>query len=98
MVAQTQLEPTGTREPTWLGAHPIVGAAVITVLTGLGLQLTHLIDFEERMSGVVGWTLQLQILDFGFRTFFGVLVVLVILPFLFGHIRNRPWLRRYIRL
>ncbi len=97
MVAQTQLEPTETREPTWLGAHPLAGAVVITVLTGLGLQLTHVIDFDERMADVVGWTLLVQILDFGFRTFFGVLVVLVILPFLFGHVRNRPWLLRYLR-
>ncbi|MDJ0924519.1 MAG: CPBP family intramembrane metalloprotease [Acidimicrobiia bacterium] len=97
MVAQTRLEPNGTLEPTWLAAHPLAGSAVITVLTGLGLQLTHLVDFEERMSSVVGWTLWLQIIDFGFRNIFGVLVVLIILPYLFGHVRNRPWFVRYLR-
>jgi membrane protease YdiL (CAAX protease family) len=97
MITQTRLEPQGTRGPTWLAAHPIAGSVVITVLTGLGLQLTNLIDFEERMSTVVGWTLRLRFIDFGFRTVFGVLVVLIILPFLSGHLRHRPWLLRYVR-
>ncbi len=37
------------------GGYPIVGSVAITVLTGLGLQLTYLIGFQEHMSGVVGW-------------------------------------------
>ena len=72
-----------------MGAHPIAGSVAITVLTGLGLQLTHLIDFEERMSAVVGWTLQLRSIDFGFRMVLGALVVLVLLggAFLGGPLR-----------
>ena len=81
----------------WLQAHPIVGSAVITLLTGLGLQLTHLVDFQDRIATVVGWSLWVRFLDFGFRTIFGVLVVLLILPLLFGHLRHRPWLFRYLR-
>ena len=53
----------GLTEVAWLVAHPIAGAVVITVLTGLGLQLTHLIDFEERMSAV--WELTRLCLQWG---------------------------------
>ena len=56
MITRTRRELQGTRGPTILAAHPITGSVVITVLTGLGLQLTNLIDFDERMSTVVGWT------------------------------------------
>jgi membrane protease YdiL (CAAX protease family) len=97
MITRTRLELQGTRGPIWLADHPITGSVVITVLTGLGLQLTNLIDFDERMSTVVGWTLRLRLIDFGFRMVFGVLVVLIALPFLLGHLRNRPWLLRYLR-
>jgi membrane protease YdiL (CAAX protease family) len=97
MLTQTRLETEGIRGPTWLGAHPIVGSVVITVLTGLGLQFTNLIDFDERMAAVVGWTLRLRLIDFGFRMVFGVMVVLLVLPFLLGHLRHRPWFLRYLR-
>ncbi len=97
MITRTQLDPNGARGSTWLGEHPIAGSVAITVLTGLGLQLTHLVDFQERVAAVVGWNLWLRFIDFGFRTICGVLVVLIILPFLFGYRRDPPWLLRYLR-
>jgi membrane protease YdiL (CAAX protease family) len=97
MTGRTRFGSKGPTEATWLGAHPIAGSIVITVLTGLGLQLTHLIDFEERMSAVVGWTLRLRFIDFGFRMVLGALVVLILLPLLFGYLQRRPWFLRYLR-
>jgi len=90
------LEPTETR-PTWLAAHPIAGSLTIAVLTGLALQLTHMIDFQERVAEVVGWNLSVRFIDFAFRTVLGALTVLAVLPRLFGHMGRRHWFPGYLR-
>lgn len=86
---------TETRN-AWLGDHPIAGSVVIALLTGIALQLTHMIDFQERVAEVVGWTVSVRFIDFGFRTAMGALVVLAVLPRLFGYARSRPWFGEYL--
>ena len=90
------LELTETRR-TWLADHPIAGCLVIAVLTGVALQLTHMIDFQERIAGVVGWNVSVRFIDFAFRTVLGALTVLALLPWLFGHVGRRPWFPNYLR-
>ncbi|MDH4116323.1 MAG: CPBP family intramembrane metalloprotease [Acidimicrobiia bacterium] len=85
---------TGT---SWLGKHPIAGSAVIAALTGVALQLTHMIDFQERVAALVGWNLSVRFVDFGFRMALGAVVVLELLPWLFGYMRSRTWFRGYLR-
>jgi membrane protease YdiL (CAAX protease family) len=92
----TELEPTEA-PPSWLGDHPIAGSVAITVLTGVALQLTHMIDFQDRVAEVVGWNVSVRFIDFGFRTILGALVVLAVLPWLFGHTGRRGWLGSYLR-
>jgi membrane protease YdiL (CAAX protease family) len=82
---------------TWFAAHPLSGALLVTVLTALGLQLTHMIGFQERVAELVGWTLRVRFLDFAFRNVLGALVVIAVLPYLFGHLRRRQWFRPYRR-
>jgi membrane protease YdiL (CAAX protease family) len=85
------------RRTVWLGDHPIAGSAVIALLAGLALQLTHMIDFQERVAEVVGWNVSVRFVDFGFRMALGALAVLAVLPWLFGFVRARPWFGRYLR-
>jgi membrane protease YdiL (CAAX protease family) len=82
---------------SWLGRHPIAGSVVIAVLIGTALQLTHIIDFEERVAELVGWNVSVRFIDFGFRMVLGAAVVLGLLPWLFGHLRSRPWFGGYLR-
>jgi membrane protease YdiL (CAAX protease family) len=82
---------------SWLGKHPIAGSAVIAALTGVALQLTHMIDFQERVAALVGWNLSVRFVDFGFRMALGAVVVLGLLPWLFGYTRSRPWFGGYLR-
>ena len=91
-----ELEPTQTRT-TWLGDHPIAGSVAITLLTGAALQLTHLIDFQDRVAELVGWNVSVRFVDFAFRTLLGAVTVLAVLPWLFGHVGRRPWLGNYLR-
>lgn len=89
---------SGRAEPriSWLGKHPIAGSAVITALTGVALQLTHVIDFQERAAALVGWNLSVRFADFGFRMALGAAVVLGLVPWLFGYMRSRPWFAGYL--
>ena len=82
---------------SWLGKHPIAGSVVIAALTGVALQLTHVIDFQERVAVLVGWNLSVRFVDFGFRMVLGAAVVLGLLPWLFGYVRSRPWFGGYLR-
>jgi membrane protease YdiL (CAAX protease family) len=70
---------------------------VIAALTGVALQLTHVIDVQERVAALVGWNLSVRFVDFGFRMTLGAVVVLGLLPWLFGYIRPRPWFGGYLR-
>ena len=92
----TDSRPTET-ETSWLGNHPIVGSATVAALTGVALQLTHMIDFQERVAALVGWNLSVRFVDFGFRMALGAVVVLGLLPWLFGYVRSRPWFGDYLR-
>lgn len=82
---------------TWFATHPLSGGLLITSLTGLGLQLTHIIDFQVRVAELVGWTLRVRFIDFAFRNVLGALVLVAVLPYLFGHLRRREWFRPYRR-
>ncbi len=82
---------------SWLGNHPIAGSAVIAALTGVALQLTHVIDFQDRVAALVGWNLSVRFADFGFRMALGAVVVLGLLPSVFGYVRSRPWFGSYLR-
>ncbi|MDJ0954419.1 MAG: CPBP family intramembrane metalloprotease [Acidimicrobiia bacterium] len=82
---------------SWLGKHPIAGSLVIATLTGVALQLTHMIDFQERVAAVVGWNVSVRFIDLGFRTVLGAVVVFGLLPWLFGYVRSRPWFGSYLR-
>ncbi len=82
---------------SWLGKHPIAGSVVIAALTGVALQLTHMIDFQERVAELVGWNLSVRFIDFGFRMVLGATVLFGLLPWLFGYLRSRPWSGRYLR-
>ncbi|MDJ0665597.1 MAG: CPBP family intramembrane metalloprotease [Acidimicrobiia bacterium] len=84
-------------EISWLGRHPIAGSVVIAALTGVALQLTHMVDFQERIAELVGWNVSVRFIDFGFRMVLGATALLVLLPWLFGYVRSRPWLRSYLR-
>lgn len=54
-------------------------------------------EIDRRLKAHVRSASFLQSPSFGFRSVFGVLVVLFILPFLLGHLRHRPWFLRYLR-
>jgi membrane protease YdiL (CAAX protease family) len=82
---------------SWLGKHPIAGSVVIATLTGVALQLTHMIDFQERVAALVGWNVAVRFVDFGFRMVLGAAVVLGLLPWLTGYVRSRPWFGGYLR-
>lgn len=82
---------------SWLGKHPIAGSVVIAALTGVGLQLTHMVDFQERVAALVGWNVSVRFADFAFRMALGAAVVLGVLPWLFGYVRSRPWFGGYLR-
>jgi len=81
----------------WLSDHPIVGSTVIAVLTAVALQLTHMIDFQDRVDAMVSGDISVLFLDFGFRTVLGAVAVLGVLPWLFGYWRSRPWFGDYLR-
>lgn len=94
----TLIDPGQTETRTsWLGKHPVAGSVVIAALTGVALQLTHMIDFQERVAALVGWNLSVRFVDLGFRMVLGAVVVLGLLPWLFGYVRSRPWLSGYLR-
>ncbi len=94
----TPLELESAEKPTtWLSEHLIAGSLAVAVLTGVALQLTHMIDFQERVADVVGWNVSVRFIDFAFRTALGALIVLAALPWLFGHTGRRPWLADYLR-
>jgi membrane protease YdiL (CAAX protease family) len=88
---RSPLEPT-----SWLEAHPLIASIAITVLTAAGLQLTHVIGFQEWVAEIVGWNLSVRFLDFGFRMSLGVLVVLLLLPWMFGSLRRPRSLIDYL--
>lgn len=96
MPGLVDLERTDERA-TWLGDHPIAGSVAITVLTGVALQLTHIIDFQPRVAEAVAWNVSVRFIDFGFRTVLGALTVLAVLPWLFGHVSGRGWFGPYLR-
>jgi membrane protease YdiL (CAAX protease family) len=91
-----ELEPPGS-QGTWFADHPIAASLLITILTGVALQLTHMIDFQDRVADVVGWNVSVRFLDFGFRMALGGAIVLAVLPWLLGHAAQRPWFREYLR-
>jgi membrane protease YdiL (CAAX protease family) len=92
------IDPGQTEAGTsWLSKHPIAGSVVIAALTGVALQLTHMIDLQERVAALVGWNLSVRFVDLGFRTASGAVLVLGLLPWLFGYVRPRPWLSGYLR-
>jgi membrane protease YdiL (CAAX protease family) len=84
-------------QTSWLGRHAIAGSVVIAALTGVALQLTHIIDFQEHVAMLVGWNLSVRFVDFGFRMVLGAVVVLGLLPWLFEYARFRPWFDGYLR-
>ncbi len=84
--------PAGTR----LGNHVFVSSTLITILTGLLLQLTHIIDFVERIDSWP-WSVTVRLLDVGFRMTMGALLIFLLVPLLFGYWRQAPWLKRYLR-
>jgi membrane protease YdiL (CAAX protease family) len=88
---------TTTARGAWLGGHPLVGAAAVAVLAGAALQLTHVIGFQDRVAAFIGWGVAVLWLDLGFRTLLGAVVVLAVLPWLFGYSRSRPWFGEYRR-
>lgn len=92
----TGSQATG-RPATWLADHPILGSAVVAVLAGAALQLTHVIGLQERLAARIGWGVTVLWLDFGFRTLLGALVLLAVVPWLFGYSRSRPWFGAYLR-
>jgi membrane protease YdiL (CAAX protease family) len=86
-----------TARGVWLADHPLVGAAAVAVLAGAALQLTHVIGFQDRVAAVIGWGVGVLWLDFGFRTLLGAVVVLAVVPWLFGYSRSRPRFGEYRR-
>ncbi len=80
----------------WLGDHPVGGSILITILAGLALQLTHMIDFQEIVQSVVDEEVTVRLADVGFRMAMGALVVFVLVPRLFGHRHGKGWLRQYL--
>ncbi len=81
---------------TRLGNHVFVSSTLITILTGLLLQLTHIIDFVERIDSWP-WSVTVRLLDVGFRMTMGALLIFLLVPLLFGYWRQAPWLKRYLR-
>lgn len=81
---------------SWLGKHPITGSLVIAGLTGVALQLTHMIDFQQRVAELVGWNVSVRFVDFAFRMVLGSAVLLGLLPWLHGYLRPRPWFGDYL--
>lgn len=89
-------EVTTTRA-AWLADHTVVGSAVVAVLAGAALQLTHVIGLQERVAAVMGWGVTVLWLDFWFRTLLGAIVVLAVVPWLLGSSRSRPWFSEYLQ-
>jgi len=92
----TKSEATG-RQATWLADHPILGSAVVAVLAGAALQLTHLVGLQDRVAARIGWSVTVLWVDFGFRTLLAAIVLLAVVPWLFGYSRSRPWFGAYLR-
>ena len=92
----TGSEATG-RQAAWLADHPILGSAVVAVLAGAALQLTHVIGLQDHVAARIGWGVTVLWLDFGFRTLLGAIVLLAVVPWLFGFSRSRPWFGDYLQ-
>lgn len=80
----------------WLGNHLLVSSTLITILTGLLLQLTHIIDVVERIDSWFTGSVTVRLIDVGFRMTMGAILIFLLVPLLFGYWRQAPWLRRYL--
>ncbi len=76
--------------------HPLIASIVVAILAGLLLQLTHFIDFQERIEPSLPGSVSVRLTDVVFRMLMGALLVLVLTPAMFGYPRGAGGLRRYL--
>ena len=80
-----------------LERHPVLGSALITLLAAIALSMTFMIDFKDRIGNMVDSRVAVRLLDVAFRFALGALLILVVIPVVYGYRKNPGWLRRYLR-
>lgn len=76
--------------------HPLIASIVVTILAGLFLQLTHYVDFQERIERILPGEVSVRLTDVVFRMLTGALLLFVLTPMVFGYRRGAGGLRRYL--
>jgi len=79
----------------WLMDNPLISSILIAVLVGVFLQMTWIIGVQELAGAFTSDILTILIADFGFRMAMGLILILLIIPLMFGYHRKNAPLREY---
>lgn len=92
-----EIDSGGLRGSGWLAVHPILGSTLIALIAAVFFSMTFIIEFKERIGSAIDSMTTIRLIDVLFRLAMGAVLVLAVMPLLYGYNRQRGWCGRYLK-